>query len=320
MLDHPLPIQPVDVPKLRAGAVAFFTRFGREFFAACIERGIMPLRAQRSVEDDAADLAGREITRLSRAELFFVSEDMTDLAIAAADSLPDFSITADDIPSKYGLIVFAKPIKAMPTPEDEYDDVTNICAASWGPSPIPSPAGAVWISWYSDKLANLATADPGRNMSERVVRIDVNTFGRLAYDNEENVPFGAKVLISSLDGRVITTPENAWPQLQTAWLLMQQPVTSTAPAEFGRSDRRRLERQGIDDRPVRVITLRRRKHGASTGESDREYHHQWIVRGHWRQQWYASRGVHRPVWIAPHIKGPEGAPMLGGEKVHAWTR
>jgi hypothetical protein len=77
--------------------------------------------------------------------------------------------------------------------------------------------------------------------------------------------------------------------------------------------------QRLDDRPVRVINLRRRAASTIAGQSDREYHHQWIVRGHWRDQWYASRGVHRPVWIAPHVKGPEGAPMLGGEKVHAWT-
>jgi hypothetical protein len=44
------------------------------------------------------------------------------------------------------------------------------------------------------------------------------------------------------------------------------------------------------------------------------------VRGHWRQQWYPSIQDHRPVWIAPHRKGPEDAPMLGGEKVYQWSR
>jgi hypothetical protein len=54
--------------------------------------------------------------------------------------------------------------------------------------------------------------------------------------------------------------------------------------------------------------------------SERDYQHQWVVRGHWRQQWYPSRNVHRPIWITPHIKGPEGAPLLGGERVFHWKQ
>ncbi len=315
-----LPIEAVDVPKLRADALATFTTYGVEFFAGCIDKGIMPLRPRGTVQAAAAELARQETNRLARAEMFFVGADMADLAIAAAESLPSFGIAAADIPSEYGFIVFAKPIKTVGTPEDEYDDLTHICAAAWGPSPYPSPAGAVWISWYSDKLTNYAGIDPRRNMPEIVKRVDVNSFGRLAYDNEENVPFGAEIMVGSLDGEVMEKPENAWAQLKTAWLLMQQPVTTTTDAQFDRAERRRLARQKLDDKPVRVINLRRRAHASASGESDREYHHQWIVRGHWRQQWYATREVHRPVWIAPHIKGPEGAPMLGGEKVHAWTR
>jgi hypothetical protein len=69
-----------------------------------------------------------------------------------------------------------------------------------------------------------------------------------------------------------------------------------------------------------VIELRRPKTSSGPGDGDREYHHQWIVRGHWRQQWHPKRQVHRPVWIAPHIKGPEGAPLIGGEKVYALKR
>jgi hypothetical protein len=176
-----LPIAAVDVPRIRAGAVEGCTRFGAGFFAACIRAGLMPLRPVGPVDEVAAELAQREIDRLTKADLYYVSQDMT------------------------------------------------------------------------------------------------------------------------------------------AWLLMQQPVTTVADATFDRAERRRLARQRLDDRPVRVINLRRRAASTIAGQSDREYHHQWIVRGHWRDQWYASRGVHRPVWIAPHVKGPEGAPMLGGEKVHAWT-
>lgn len=37
--------------------------------------------------------------------------------------------------------------------------------------------------------------------------------------------------------------------------------------------------------------------------------HRWIVRGHYRAQWYPSSGAHRVIWIAPYLKGPEDAPF-----------
>ena len=102
---------------------------------------------------------------------------------------------------------------------------------------------------------------------------------------------------------------------------MQQPLADSSTVEPDRAARKRLHRAGQEPAPVRVIELRRSRNTASGhGESDREYHHRWITRGHWRQHWYPKRQVHRPVWIAPHIKGPEGAPLIGGEKVYALKR
>lgn len=109
------------------------------------------------------------------------------------------------------------------------------------------------------------------------------------------------------------------PVMLSAWLLMQQSLARITEAEPDRAARKRLRRIGQEPKPVRVIELRRPAHSGS-GDGSREFHHQWIVRGHWRQQWYPARQVHRPVWIAPHIKGPEGAPLIGGEKVYAWKR
>lgn len=56
---------------------------------------------------------------------------------------------------------------------------------------------------------------------------------------------------------------------------------------------RRTERQGADYAPM----------------SDREYTCRWLVRGHWRQQYYPSRGERSPIWIMPYIKGPDDMPI-----------
>lgn len=45
------------------------------------------------------------------------------------------------------------------------------------------------------------------------------------------------------------------------------------------------------------------------GVDPHEWHHRWIVRGHHRAQWYPSLQAHKLIWVAPYVKGPDGAPM-----------
>lgn len=62
---------------------------------------------------------------------------------------------------------------------------------------------------------------------------------------------------------------------------------------------------------VRVVELRRKQAKAEhSGEHDAvDWSHQWIVSGHWRQQWYPSLNANRPRWIMPYVKGPEDKPL-----------
>lgn len=41
----------------------------------------------------------------------------------------------------------------------------------------------------------------------------------------------------------------------------------------------------------------------------------WVVRGHWRQQWYSSRGERHPLWIKAHEAGAEEGQLLTGDRV-----
>lgn len=103
------------------------------------------------------------------------------------------------------------------------------------------------------------------------------------------------------------------------WLLMQQRIATITEQRPDRASERRLRRAGKPVDAVRVITLRHPEHhGYPT--SDRTYHHRWVVRGHWRKQWYPSQERNIPIWITPYVKGPDGAPLLAGEKVYAWRR
>jgi hypothetical protein len=110
------------------------------------------------------------------------------------------------------------------------------------------------------------------------------------------------------------------------WSLMAQPIAAPRSERAGRQYRRRWERD-VGTMPnygdVRVVTLRRTM-GDGGGETDdvfgREWTHRWVVRGHWRNQWYPSEGVHRMVWIAPFVKGPEDKPLIVKDTVFSVVR
>jgi len=60
-----------------------------------------------------------------------------------------------------------------------------------------------------------------------------------------------------------------------------------------------------------VVVLRRQsdRHRADAEGGPVEWSHQWIVRGHWRKQFYPKAGRNVPIFIAPYIKGPADKPM-----------
>ena len=65
---------------------------------------------------------------------------------------------------------------------------------------------------------------------------------------------------------------------------------------------------------VGVILLRRAERLYEAWESGRvgaevDWSCQWWVSGHWRRQWYPSTKTHKPVWVAPYIKGPPDKPL-----------
>lgn len=93
-------------------------------------------------------------------------------------------------------------------------------------------------------------------------------------------------------------------------------VTDTDEERVQPAIRRRSKRSGVSVSRVRVIDLRGSSHHAAAHPGSPDRHHRWVVKGHWRQQPYGpGRSLRKPVWIRPHIKGPEGAPLLPPSEV-----
>ena len=92
---------------------------------------------------------------------------------------------------------------------------------------------------------------------------------------------------------------------------MDLPIVQTQPVERSRQQIRLYERKNPGRcSSVQTVCLRRvvQSHSASV-QSNRDYHVQWWVRGHWRrraERWNKKDG---PIWVNPHVKGPEAAPL-----------
>jgi hypothetical protein len=297
---------PAEMPLLRQDLIRVLDGAGHYFAEKVLEGD--PSLDRASASEQGQKLAEYQQSLLAEAELFHVAAEMTELAIVGGRSLPSFTLDQEDVPAELGFVVCNAPLGWHVYDNDMRMPVMGL---TW--TVVPQVGKILFHAWedeqeFRDAVDRLEGGVP-----------DVERPALLIPNLEFSVPFGRDL-----------RDEFAWDEpieaeiidlvgaIKSLWLFMQQKVAVEEPVHYDRAMRRRAAREGRELPPVRVITLRRaRREGASTGGSGREYHHQWLVGGHWRQQWYPKREVHRPVWIAPYVKGPAGAPILGSEKVYA---
>lgn len=312
-------IRPADLPELRYEIINWLrTETAHFIWRSAIKKGAcLPFKGDgglpipqddAEIDEYASHLIGTEVVKLEQAELFYVSPDMTDLAVAAGGTLPAFDLAREDLPSRAGLMVFGK----CPDPEDEGTGSLfgGFHAVSWASHPAYATRSMIGSTYYDRSLAA-----PVINAQAKLR--DARKEPGLIYAH------GGEFIWQYGSGAAAHQGE--WSAFQatvrSAWLLMQQKLARTVEVLPDRASRRRAQREGRKPGRVRVIELRRHESSRPEGMSEREYHHQWVVRGHWRQQACGpERSQRKPIWITPHIKGPEGAPMIGGEKVYALKR
>jgi hypothetical protein len=303
--------RPQDLPELRAELLSHYDspRGVREWAPRTFEPASVIPDADGTLlvcDPSTEERRTYEVGRLKAAELYFVSDAMAQLADAAGKTLPAFKVDEEDLPSPAGLMLFEHPLHDVIVESDGID--TKIQAVSWSIARNDELGPSLWLSFY----ANL---DHSRDEIEARYGPVLGGIPKLFYSHDCEWSFNSGHRPGDRDALSI------WGRIViSTWLLMRQPLTTETDVPTPRAVRKRLARAGHKAAPVRVIELRRPKSSGEPGAGESNYHHQWIVRGHWRQHWYPKRQVHRPVWIAPHIKGPEGAPLIGGEKVYALKR
>lgn len=135
------------------------------------------------------------------------------------------------------------------------------------------------------------------------------------------------LLVSSLrDVQGEGDHESGWLRFwRVAQRLMSERIITSERRKAARPLRREAARLDmLAAGEPRVIELRRPTERDSDPEGERlrnvEWTHRWLVRGHWRQQWYPSEGRHKQIRIQGFVKGPENLPLVIRERVWNWDR
>lgn len=276
---------------------------------------------------------GFDGTALANATLWYVTEDMATLVEHAAQTLPPTTLCDALVPDDWGFAVFAKPM----TGTDTHGGFgMYVWALLWGVTTINQLE-------TGDGFAIRSMADGTRPDDGSPLALTISCYGRMGADRAPGslAPDGPWYPQGRSDWRWDTeTAEAALPEfaatkyasmqeerrwLAALWLLAAQPISDTdGRAHAPRPARRRANRLApgagrLMDSEVRLIDVRRRavprEPGDTTGGT-RKWGHRTVVTGHWRQQAYGPGwSQRRPVFIAEHIAGPEGAPLVVRESV-----
>lgn len=269
----------------------------------------------------AASIVQTSMEGLSVAELYLADAGMVALLDASAPGMPDQELHLTDIPGPHGLILFSEPLPDRSGQPPELP----IHALSW--DFLDSENAIV-------QARDVTTASVLLTSYVRVVE-QVEAMGfdpkDLAAGTPRLLPNATVVwTVGTLIGEVYgSVPEEArhtpgfYQRVMAAfWTFLNQPrmvAQETVPG--GRpTDHRRYRRAGVKDPDAAVHVVRLHSptsssEGGGSESSDRHLSVRFPVRGHWRRQWMPKTETHRHIWIDPHWKGPEDAPVVGGERV-----
>lgn len=232
-------------------------------------------------------------------DTFYIEPGICDTLARAADTLPEFTLAHDLLLSPVGFVYLGKPL-GMPGVSH------RLKAFSW----------------------NLVRSDPARSADADRYMIFVVFWSGPSYP-----PVPCWVYLPRLEqawNAMFTELHDAgvgagsdmhfMSSLFSSFLLfVKQDFIVEKTESAGKSARKQLNRRQLTKEPiVRVIQLRRKatKYAKRFGNPvEVDWDHRWIVRGHWRNQFYRASKTHRPKWITPYIKGPEEKPLRPPSKI-----
>lgn len=244
-------------------------------------------------------LFGATMHTLKSGDPFYWDATTCELVAATAAGLPEMTLRPEDLIVPFGFCWFARPLP-LTTPDSVGRNLPMVGYA-WG----LVPENGVMLMPFVPTVERASGAPSQLTMWR---------FGDSVEALSESVRDLARKEAGLMDSEVQARRRcEQMRYIAACTVFMNQRILSRRSERPDRPTRRRLEREGWTHEPlIQVITLRRAHPEGEARESSGipvEWTCQWVVSGHWRQQFYPSTGEHRPVFVLPYIKGPEGLPL-----------
>lgn len=303
-----------------------------------------------------------EYDLLNAGETHYVSHHVMTAIEAAAASADDEPIFPTDPPSPSGLIVFEYPMLIPDIHPDKLEVVPELLmpirAIGWqirDAIGVANPEtgqyemrpGIAYVTYTdTDTFNSIYAAKANELFGERGWKEgdDLSTELKMWPTDFSAWAFGAawktsKDLVPvamASDGAVSPHVGSVRRWLLAHWRWMWQRITVGATYRPSKPELKRAVRAGLpEDGHIKVLRLRREIEMETRGEAGEPGFgrlHQWIVRGHWRRQWFRSLGParhedgsfnhdsHRLIWIEPHLAGNPFGPLVTGHNVTSSVR
>jgi hypothetical protein len=300
---------------------------------------------------DADHVADGIRAALTTADAYYVTEDMTAVARAAGRTMPNQPLMLSDLPSTDGFMMFGAPPAHWVDGDGERVPVAGVVWSTehfrdqyiWDYDDDGVLLGVPPIMSAEEWAANPDSIDTDGSLIEEVPTrcesgSEIVIYPLMTYKNHL-VPLGMSLWAIGDEPdpvRVGDTGHDEWdwhggiadddcgigrPLLAT-WVLMGQALSVSVPTKTSPTDQKRDARLAL---PTDLVTVRLRRLSTTTDDDEGEhtgpdYSHQWLVGGHWRNQWLPSQNAHRLQWISPYVKGPAGKPLVVKERITVWSR
>jgi hypothetical protein len=284
-----------------------------------IGKGDLQTRPIGDLDDASLLMAKGLIETLWRADTIYITTEMLHLMLQAAHDLPeDATFDIHTLMSKFGFVLFEEPLQGA----DNHDNNVIINGLAWGVDRMapteehPEPRDVIVIYFL---------VDPHDMRDDYNAEYMPKHIAELQRIGETFPPLNLVHMYPALDGSTVPTRYVPGAEIVretlklfiAMQLLSHQKIGTPIVMRPDRATRKRYAREhhGMPERMITLITLRRKSVKKDDEEPAKiEWSRRWVVRGHWRKQWYPKSQTHDYVYIHDFIKGPEDKPLVITER------
>ena len=274
---------------------------------------------------DSVELQNKSLQR-DDMNMHYVSRSMCQMITEMSGSLPEWTVS-QALPSDYGFLIFERSVCDLMYVTDKDKEPVPLRGIFWH-----LRGDSVEIVTLTDSSSQLVVDNAD---GDSIFKIGLIYFHKSQIQGAGRVSTG----VSGSDHIVNFTNFDRNRQFDkiisivgATWLLMSQdsviedvetPVKMKQRSESPSGSRRKTVKDVIvhEQSLIKRSASSRYMRDKDNKQTGREYSKQWWVSGHWRQQACGPKWSERkPVFIEPHIAGPEDKPLDEREEVTRWKK